>query len=186
MTPICRATLGAVIGLALIVGVATTAFACTYIPHLYAVAPTAGSPGTDISLEGSTAAGVSAVTVRWNGLRGQVLATVTPDSQGNFKATVKVPTVSPGMYFVVADAGGTDVARAPFQVTGSAGAKGVLLPQAAAPDTATSEGATSLDTSSAGASALFLGLLFFAVVAVGAVSAFGFVLTRRRVPTRVR
>lgn len=185
-----RTVLGSVIGAALTIGLATAVFACTYIPHLYALSPRAGAPGTDLTLQGSAASTSHPVTLRWNSVHGQVLATTMPDAQGNFTATVKVPDASPGNYFVVADSGGSDVARAVFQVIGASGRQ-AALPAPAVPDAATgsdtvAQYAAPPDTSSTNP-ALIAGLLVFAVAAFGAVTGMGLVLSRRRrVPTRVR
>jgi hypothetical protein len=181
-----RAALGALIGVALMMVMATVVFACTYIPHLYAASPQSGVPGSDISLSGDTAAVNHPVTMRWNGLHGAVLGTVMPDAQGKFQTTVKVPDVAAGSYFIVADAGGSDVARAHFQVTGSAGAAGVPQAPAVAPETTT---VPSLDGATAESSwltsALMPGLVLFTLGTVGVVGGFSLVLARRRrVPTR--
>lgn len=184
-----RAVLGSVIGAALTIGLATVVFACTYIPHLYALSPRAAVPGTDLTLQGNTASIGHPVTLRWNSRSGQVLATVMPDAQGNFTASVKVPDVSPGNYFIAADAGG-DIARAGFQVIGASDSRGAL-PAPAVPDAATGSDvvgqyAAPPDTSTSNP-ALIAGLLVFAVAAFGAVTGMGLVLSRRRrVPTRVR
>lgn len=183
-----RTALGAVIGLALMVSLATVVFACTYIPHLYAVSPQSGVPGSDLTLTGNTAAVGHPVTLRWNGLHGRVLATVTPDAKGDFQATVKVPDVAPGQYFIAADSGG-GIARVGFQVTGTGSAAGAPLSPVVAPEAAGAASTTVVDgvptASSWLTSALIPGLLLFAVGALGIVGGFGFVLARRRrVPTR--
>ena len=190
VTVTSRAALGAVIGGALMLVFATIVFACTYIPHLYAISPRVGVPGTDMTLQGNAATTTHPVTLRWNGVNGPVLGTATPDGQGNFQTTVKVPDVAPGTYFVVADSGGRDVARAAFEVTGAGNAAGAPLAPAVAPDATAGSGgavvyAAPADSSWLG-SALIPGLVLFAVGTVAA-TAFGFVLARRRrVPTRVR
>lgn len=189
MTATRRAAIGATIGAALMLVFATVVFACTYIPHLYAISPRAAAPGTDLTLKGTAATTAHVVTLRWNGVNGPVLGTAMPDVQGNFQATVKVPDVTPGAYFVVADSGGRDVARAAFEVTGTGSAAAPEAP-AVAPDSVAGSGGATVYAAPADSSwlssALLPGLVLFAVGSI-AVAGFGVVLARRRrVPTRVR
>lgn len=185
-----RLALGGILGAVLMLVLATVVFACTYIPHLYAVSPTAASPGADLTLTGSGLAIQQPVTLRMNGVHGPVLGTVTPDSQGNFQTTIKVPAVAAGTYFVMADAGGNDVARAAFQVTGGTGAPAAPEAPALAPGTPADSGSVIADAVPAGSSwlssAMVPGLVLFTVGTV-AVVGFGLILSRRRrVPARVR
>ena len=82
------------------------AFACT--PQANLTLPTSRvDPGGTVSVIGQVFAptGVDAgpVTLRWNGVTGQALATVDADAQGTFQADVTVPSdVTPGFYLISA------------------------------------------------------------------------------------
>ena len=114
----------------------TVAFACTYVPHVYSTSPESGAPGTDVTVTGQAISAKGPVDIRWNGLQGPVLGVAKPDAAGNFSVTVKVPEASPGVYFLVAVAGDSGVARHVFEVTGTA-VEGLQAGPAVAPSVAT-------------------------------------------------
>ncbi|HEX2064325.1 MAG TPA: hypothetical protein VHE80_07875 [Acidimicrobiales bacterium] len=151
---------GAAVAVVVVTGVA--AFACTNLATLNLSGPSAG-PGESITATGSSFAVAEAgapqspVQLRWNGVDGEVLAEVTPDTAGSISATFTVPQAEPGQYVIVAtqrDAEGEDEfgtpARAVFEVLGPGGQP--ARPVAEAP---VSGGA---ESSSAGAIALMAGL----------------------------
>lgn len=106
-----------------------SALACTSIATLN-LNQTSGAAGTNLTVTGSSfatiASGGTAVSVRWNGVEGPVLAQVTPDASGSISASVAVPAnVEPGYYIITATQNGKDgaaafgtPARLAFQVTG--------------------------------------------------------------------
>lgn len=111
-----RRNLGAamlgVIGVVLMAS--SAAWACTLPVRAITAAPGLGSPGTAVSIQGTT----MATEVRWSSVTGPVLANVTADPVSEtFSGQITVPDVTPGTYEVVALAEGRLVARTRFQVT---------------------------------------------------------------------
>ncbi|HVM52462.1 MAG TPA: hypothetical protein VM262_04650, partial [Acidimicrobiales bacterium] len=110
------------------------AFACTNLATLN-LSSTAGKAGDQLTVTGSSfrvarsgQADPGAVVLRWNGVEGTELASVTPDKAGNISATFTVPQGQPGYYVIVAtqkSAAGVDAygtpARASFQILGANG-----------------------------------------------------------------
>ncbi|GAC1701925.1 MAG: hypothetical protein NVS9B6_17440 [Candidatus Limnocylindrales bacterium] len=159
------------------------ALACTSIATLN-LGETQGAPGTDVSVTGSSFAtianGGSAVSVRWNGTDGPVLAQVAPDPSGSINASIRIPAgVEPGYYVLTAtqtDKNGATAfgtpARAAFQV--AVPGSSVTTPQQAADAVATAP-STDLFGLGAGTVALLaalgaLGLMLFGVGAASFVS----------------
>lgn len=139
------------------------AFACTALATLN-LSEASGPAGTEITATGSSFASVdagsSAVSIRWNGVEGPVLAQVVPDASGAISAKFKVPAnLEPGYYIITATqteksgapAWGTP-AKIAFQVVGPGGA--VTNPQGEAQGVAQSPA-----NSGFGAGAGTLGLL---------------------------
>lgn len=182
-----RALIGVIVAAALWAG-GTVAFACTYVPHLYSTSPESGAPGTDVTVSGQAIGAKGPVAIRWNGLKGPVLGAVTPDPAGNFSVVVKVPDVSPNVYFLVAVAEGSGVARQAFEVTGSRSAAAAvpLVPATAPNPVATPVGVPASD-SSQGLSMVGAGLVLLAggLVIIGAGSTVA-IAQRRRVVVRDR
>ena len=125
-----RVAVGAGLALGALVGVqVVAALACTSIATLN-LNQTSGAAGTNLTVTGSSfatiASGGTAVSIRWNGVEGPVLAQVTPDASGSISAAVTVPAnVEPGYYIITATQNGKDgtaafgtPARLAFQVLG--------------------------------------------------------------------
>lgn len=117
-----RAGAGVVLGaLALVLSVASMAWACT--AQVNVIGPLSGAPGSEVTVKGGAAPANEQVFILWNALDGQRLATTTANGGGDFSATVTVPEVAPGVYFMVI--AGEDrsegVARMAFEVTPAAG-----------------------------------------------------------------
>lgn len=103
-----------------IVGWTGTAYACSALPQVYSLLPEVASAGETVQVEGRAVRSAAPVEIRWNGVGGPVLASVTPVG-GFLSVPVRVPDVAPGIYsltLVTRDAG---VARAAFEVTGGPG-----------------------------------------------------------------
>lgn len=181
---------GAALGAALAVGAGfSAALACTSLATLNISQPT-GAPGTNLTITGSSfstlSSGASAVSIRWNGVDGPVLAQVAPDASGSISAGVAVPqNVEPGYYVITATqtdktgapAFGTP-ARMAFLVTGNgsgAGAQQGAGQAAAAPP---SPGGLGIGAGTVGLLAL-LGVFGLALFVLGAAS---FIGTYRRAP----
>lgn len=181
---------GAVLGAALAAAAGiSAALACTSLATLNVSQPT-GVAGTNLTITGSSfstlASGASAVSIRWNGVDGPVLAQVAPDASGSISATVAVPqNVEPGYYVITATqtekAGGPAFgtpARMAFLVT----ANGSTSPaQQGAGQTAAappSPSGLSIGAGTVGILAL-LGVIGLALFVLGAAS---FIGTYRRVP----
>jgi hypothetical protein len=113
------------------------AYACTNLATLNLSSP-AGRPGDHITMTGSSFSIVcicgpslppTPVKIRWNGVKGEVLAEMMPDKAGSISAAFTVPETKPGYYVIVAtqhdetyhlDVAGTP-ARATFEVLGANG-----------------------------------------------------------------
>ena len=114
-----------------------TAYACTNLASLNLSSP-AGRAGETIALTGSSFNTIcvcgpqvppTPVKIRWNGIKGEVMAEMMPDKAGTVSASFTVPDVKPGYYAIVAtqhdetyhiDAAGTP-ARATFEVLTATG-----------------------------------------------------------------
>ena len=83
------------------------AFACSPQANLTLKPSNRVDPGGTVSVVGQTFAATGAdagpVSLRWDGVNGQLLATVDADAQGNFQTNVTVPAaVAPGFYLISA------------------------------------------------------------------------------------
>lgn len=156
--------------------VAATAFACANLASAK-LNRAAASPGTKVSFMGrnfNSNAAASAVTIRWNGRAGRVLATARPARSGKVSTTFTVPKARPGYYILVATqtgpngrpAAGTP-GRAPLRVARSSNSSVVVAP-------VTSGGP-------AGMPPLAVGLGLSAFMLLGGLTTLA--LRRRRVPT---
>lgn len=163
-------------GAAVAAGWASVAFACSPMPRVYSVLPESASPGSTVMVEGREVAAPAPVEIRWNGVRGEVLATATAGSDGTFSVPVRVPDVAPGVYSLTLVAPGVGVGRTAFEVTGSAASAPAgpavrLWPSAS--DAAPATAPASNGTSTAGVALLSVGLVGLAAGTTVAV-------TRRR------
>lgn len=157
------------VAMTMIVG---TAFACTNLATLN-LSAAAGQAGDTITVTGSSFSvpsegEIPAVVMTWNGVEGEELASVTPDSAGNVSATFAIPDGQPGYYVVVAsqiDEEGEPMygtpARASFQILGPGG-EAVVQPVAPAPAVADGAG-----TSGIVAVTAILGVLGLALFGAG-------------------
>ncbi len=164
-----RAGTGVVLGaLALVLSVTSMAWACT--AQVNVMGPLSGAPGSEVTVKGGAAPANGQVFILWNALDGQRLATADTNGAGDFSATVTVPEVAPGVYFMVI--AGEDrsegVARMAFEVTPAAGAQPILQPVA---ELATAGANQSSDAGlAAGAVLLAVGLVaLFSGITVAAV-----------------
>jgi len=131
-----RRVIGAGFGVAVgLTGLAASAWACTSTPIMtlqpvvpVAAADTASAPGRfaaaasdsqlTVKMTNGAWAPTQAVQIHWNGLAGPLLATT---QGGNFSASVQVPQVAPGVYYLTAtDPAGTTRISQALEVTGPA------------------------------------------------------------------
>lgn len=116
---------GAVFAIAAaVVGIGGLSWACTVQARIVAVTPESGAERSTLTVRGeglgSSADGTpTPVEIRWNGIRGAVLATATVDNAGRFSTVAEVPPAAPGVYSLVAVAKGVGIGRIAFEVTGS-------------------------------------------------------------------
>jgi len=116
-----RIILGAFGGAVAVTCAASVAWACTYQPRIFGLTAVAGAPGTSVTVSGQAAASQGQqVEIHWNGATGPKLSVATADAGGNFSVPVTIPAAAPDVYFIVAVAGTTGVARSAFEVTAPA------------------------------------------------------------------
>lgn len=114
-----------------------TAYACVNLASLN-LSAASGRPGDAVTITGSSFNIIcvcgpqvppTPVKIRWNGIKGEVMAEMMPDKAGTISASFTVPAVKPGYYVIVAtqhdetyhiDAAGTP-ARATFEVLSATG-----------------------------------------------------------------
>lgn len=168
-----------------------TAYACTNLASLNLSSAT-GRPGDTITITGSSFNTIcvcgpqvppTPVKIRWNGIKGEVMAEMMPEKAGTISASFTVPDVKPGYYVIVAtqhdetyhlDVAGTP-ARATFEVLGANGESvvgdGELGAAGTAPDEQTSSGLLALT--------IGLGVLGLALFAGSSIAAIRQVASRR-------
>ena len=140
---------------AVLVVLAVTAYACTNLASLNLSTATA-RPGEAVTITGSSFNTIcvcgpqvppTPVKIRWNGIKGDVLAEMMPDKAGTISASFTVPDVKPGYYVIVAtqhdetyniDAAGTP-ARATFEVLTATGQSVVASGESATASPTTDE-----------------------------------------------
>ena len=163
------------------------AWACLPVASLTSN-PAQAQPGSQVTLTGSEF-GTNPVDIHFNALNGPVLATLNPDSNGNFSGAVTIPSdAAPGSAVLVATQAAATAsgskgsspgvpARALVTVVGPGGAP--LAPVAAE---AAGRPAALLVTSSAGAAPLILVALGALGVALLVAASVAMVGTRRARP----
>ena len=107
-------------GLGAVAMAAAVAWACTGQP-LLSIADPVAAPGKELpavvrALDQSRS---TAVDLRWNGMEGPVVASAVVEPGRDLTVPVRVPEVSPGVYYLVLVTDGQGVGRAAVQVTGS-------------------------------------------------------------------
>lgn len=170
-----RAALGAVgIVLVAVVGWAGAAFACTAQSQV--LAPPEAAPGATVQVEGRTLPSGGPVEIRWNGVKGSVLASGMPVN-GQLSVPIQIPTMTPpGVYALTLVAATGEVGRTALEV----GAPGLVRTPDASPWS--SEGRSPATTpASSGAGSLGVGLLAVGLVGLFAASTVA-VARRRRAP----
>lgn len=174
---------------ALVLGGASAAWACTYLPTVIGLSSTSAPSGSTVEVfgQGVGLAG-EPVELRWNSVEGPIVATTLStagDNRTEFAATMTVPDVAPGVYVVLAmDPTGqtTEPTRTTFQVTPSVGAANLASEQAASLTQPASYNAPApTDNSNLGLVA-GLGLLGFGTAALLAGFAVTISTRRSRVP----
>lgn len=111
---------GAVVATALMVW-GGVAFACSPQPAVYSLVPESAAPGETVEVRGQAVRSASPVEIRWNGVKGDLLATTIPAGGGMFSVPVRIPDVAPGIYSMVAVTVDDGVARIAFEATAPAG-----------------------------------------------------------------
>lgn len=109
-------------GVGMSVGLAVTggwAWACTPQPRVVAASAESGPPGKSVVVRGEAVAPAGPIELRWNAVRGPVVAATLADADGRFSSEVRIPEVPPGVHTIFVVAGTTGVGRTPFEVTPS-------------------------------------------------------------------
>lgn len=97
-----KVTIGGIAAVALGMGLAAAAWACIPVATLN-LAPATARPGDTVTVTGRFYGAKSDVTLHRAALDGAVLATATPDEDGNITATFQIPGDAPaGTFLVVA------------------------------------------------------------------------------------
>ena len=179
-----RVSVALATGVAVVLGLASVAWACTPTARVLSVSPGTASPGSQVDIAVESVSTQGPVEIRWNSLTGERLATATWNGEA-YAASVAVPEVAPGVYTLVATADGAGVARTSFEVTPATAA--VPTPAAAVTPADRWAPRAVLDAAPSGANpGVVAGS---ALLAVGLVSAFaGFAVAagrRRRVLAEV-
>lgn len=108
-------------GVAILLGSASAAFACSAQPKVsYSSAPESAAPGETVTVQGQWVRGEAPVEIRWNSVHGSRLALATPTG-GSFEVPVQVPDTAPGVYSLMLVTADGSVARTAFEVTGAPG-----------------------------------------------------------------
>jgi hypothetical protein len=166
---------------AIVVAVGAGAAACTNLASLN-LSSARGKPGDTITVTGSSFSTVcicgpqsppTQVKIRWNGVKGEVLAEMMPEKAGTISATFTVPNAQPGYYVIAAtqfdetyniNVAGTP-ARATFEVLTASGQSvvgGPVTPATAGTDQGVSSGLIGLT--------IGLGVLALALFAGGSIA----------------
>lgn len=141
LTAVAGTAVASLLGL---VGSATVANACGFQPRAFAVTPTSGPAGSQVSVTGQAWqwAPNSPASLAWNAANGTTLAQTTAGGDGWFSTSVTIPDVAPGTYYLVYSSGvHTAAARVAFEV---------ITPDA--PAVASSHGVASVPRSPMGSS----------------------------------
>lgn len=93
-----------------------TAFACTPTAGVYTVASATATPGSTIEVAGHDIPSNAPVEIRWNSVRGKVIAAATP-ANGAFSVPVQVPDVAPGVYALTMTTANAGIGRTAVEVT---------------------------------------------------------------------
>ena len=79
-----------------------------------------GAVGTKVDVVGNTTSGAAdpfaVVTIYWDSLAGEVLATATADNTGSYRITVTIPASVAGSHWIIANDGETESGGAEFTV----------------------------------------------------------------------
>jgi prefoldin subunit 5 len=96
-------------------------FLCASFPPGSTTPLTTGPPGTSVAVVGNATGGraspFATVSVYWEDLLGDVLATGAADNNGDYRITVTIPEDTFGTHWIVVNDGETESGGAPFSVT---------------------------------------------------------------------
>lgn len=108
----------------------SAAWACSVQIGMRPLSVLVGPPGTEVTVTGISPG--TQVDLRWDGVRGPVLATTAVDASvqptGTFSAEIKIPDAEPGIHYVVAvdnriaANGNPEWSRAAFKIPGPSSA----------------------------------------------------------------
>lgn len=160
---------------AVVIGLASVAWACTPQPTLTAPT-TATAPGERVTVSGEVVQ-PGPVRVVWGSSEGTVLASSTPEGR-SFSLDVTVPQVDPGVYYLLLVPSEGPVARAAIEVAAAPGPASLASPARNAWATGERAG----DAQPGDPMALGAGVLVAGLVALSAATLF-VSLRRQRVPT---
>lgn len=153
------------------------AFACTPTAGVYTVASETATVGSTIEVAGRDIPSNAPVEIRWNGVRGNVMAAATP-ANGAFSVPVQIPDVAPGVYALTMITANAGIGRTAVEVTSPGRTPGL---SAARPGASASSRSLAPEPASNG-----VGSSGVVLLAVGLVGLFAgstvMVVRRRRVP----
>ena len=160
---------------AVLAGWASVAFACT--AQTQVTAPPEAAPGATVQVEGKTVPSGGPVEIRWNGVKGSVLATAMP-VDGALSVPVQIPTMTPpGVYAITLIAANGEVGRTALEV----GQPGLVRTPDSSPWSNDAGRPAATAPASSGASSAGAALLAIGLVGVFAASTVA-VVRRRRAP----
>lgn len=183
----CYARFGTAVTLGLVMALLPVSGASAAHVARLDVRPVQVAPGGEVTVAGPPGWAPTPVSIRWNAIDGEVLATfeTTPGGNASFgPGTIRIPNVPPGIYELVGTQQAPPAqtalrgvpARARLEVTGPASAARAGEPIGTQPIRAISsleeEGGTSTST------ALLIGVRVFAITLAGGLAA-GAALRRR-------
>ncbi len=174
---------------ALVLGMASFAWACTNFARIDAINPPADAARSDVTVRGVIAGNNVPVELRWNALNGPVVGVANTDASGNFSVHGVIPDEPPGVYSILAVSNNTGVGRVAFEVTAPAGTQPAVSPVSVGGANGParglwsgySAGSHSLDSPAASPDmALRLGVGILGLGLVGAFGGVAVAATRRR------
>lgn len=113
---------------AVVLGLASFAWACTNFARIDAINPPADAARSEVTVRGVVGGTDRPVELRWNALDGQVVGSARADASGHFSVRGTIPDAAPGVYSIIAVAGEAGIGRVAFEVTAPAGAEPAVSP----------------------------------------------------------
>src|SRR5262245_15199811 len=103
---------------AMLVALASAAWACTAWTSMSPLSVPAGGPGTTVRVTAKVPTGPA--EIRWDGITGPLLGTAEVED-GSFTREVRIPDAPAGVHYVVVTNAAGQWTRAPFKIQGPGG-----------------------------------------------------------------